>query len=169
MPVSRRVSGSQVTIYHPVILAVSKSFAVTAVLPRGPEPPPGVVEAVAAFLEGDDGGVARLAALDKALAYSILYGGLQLVSLVGDPAPLARLHVEERIELGGPCPGDPTILDDQVVLQAYSLLYHGEEAEGLQQLAVGKCTIAPARTAWRPGGGLEVLPLGYRGEPAPND
>ena len=163
MPVTVTLPGTRVTFYHPVLLARSKSLAVTAVLPEGPRPPGAVVEASIAYLRGDRGPLDRLHHLDRVLAYALLFGGLQIVSLAGDPAPLARLHVNEGLALGGPCSGTGEF-EDTIILEAYSLVFHGREEEGLSRIA--GCTVHPARAGWTPGGPLQVLPLGYRSEPA---
>ena len=163
MPLERTVAGTRVTIYHPVVLAIGESLAVTVVLPEGPTPPRSVVEAVTSYLAGDDNALESLDTLDAALAYSILYGGLQVIALTGRPAPLARLHIDARILLGDPCEKGSKV-DDNLILEAYTRMYHGDEIGGLRMLE--GCSVYPTVQQWRSAGGLEVLPLGYRSYPA---
>ena len=156
---------SMLRIYPAVIVAVSDSFAVASVLRGGASIPPRVVEALIAYLMGDESRAEQLEVMDKVLLYSIAYGGLTLHFIDdGDSIPLARIVTLEKspnVEQGsGDC--EPQWLDDRSLLRAWKLIYKGREYEGLS--ALGDCSIYPERVPLgivdEPG-----MPLGYETRP----
>ena len=143
-------------LYSPIILSISKNYAIATVSKTGLPPTTRVTDAVVNSLMGKS-----LPTLDKEeaiLALAILYGGIILVDIGGEEViPLSRILPENGIRVGPTCKESMRI-SDQKLLQMWRRIYKGSLNDALK--IIGHCSFLPqARVEVDPK--QDPLPVGY--------
>jgi hypothetical protein len=145
------------------VLALGESLAITLVLDSEPCNSAKVSELLGVLSDFLKSGHLTVPEdyLDRAILFSLMYGGALLVKLKGNSAPISRYLPEKSVVLEKCIDKTNSLrLTDREILELWSTLVTGDENLFFETITK-YCLVFPENYRISPGGSLTVSPVGF--------